>query len=200
MSALRPVQPAELPALLRLNNRFAEAVNALAAPDFAALVEGALLAIAAWDMAEPARPRGFLIALGPEGPERGPNHGWMRAHHPGAAYVDRVVVDSTAQGQGLGRALYAALAARALEAGLPLLGCEVNLQPPNPASLRFHERLGFQAVGEATDPRNGKHVRYLTAPAAPFFRSTAKPPLSGGLRLNTSLSQPSGPDGTSLSA
>jgi len=25
---------------------------------------------------------------------------------------------------------------------------EVNLRPPNPGSMRFHERLGYQRVGE----------------------------------------------------
>jgi predicted GNAT superfamily acetyltransferase len=45
------------------------------------------------------------------------------------------------------------------------LCCEVNLVPPNPGSLAFHERLGFAACGEADDPRNGKRVRYLLRPA-----------------------------------
>ena len=26
--------------------------------------------------------------------------------------------------------------------------CEVNLEPPNPESLAFHDRLGFGRVGE----------------------------------------------------
>jgi predicted GNAT superfamily acetyltransferase len=36
-----------------------------------------------------------------------------------------------------------------------------DLVPANPGSLAFHERLGFAPCGEAIDPRNGKHVRYL---------------------------------------
>jgi predicted GNAT superfamily acetyltransferase len=29
-----------------------------------------------------------------------------------------------------------------------LLCCEVNLEPPNPGSLRFHHRIGFTEVGQ----------------------------------------------------
>lgn len=184
--ALRPIAAAEHPALLALNNRHATAVNALTPEGFAAQCAGALLALAAW---EGERLLGFLLAFGPETPERGPNHAWMRARHPEAAYVDRVVVDAAAQGQGLGRRLYAALAALP---GVAALGCEVNLDPPNPQSMAFHRRLGFQPVGQATDPRNGKRVEYLLCPAARFLRSPGESPLSGAARLNTSQSQPPG--------
>ena len=151
--------------------------NPLTPAEFAEQCEGALLALAAF---AGDRPLGLLLAFGPATLLRGPNHGWMRAHHPRAAYVDRVVVAAEAQGQGLGRVLYAALAGRLAAAGLDAIGCEVNLDPPNPESLAFHRRLGFAPVGEATDPRNGKRVQYLLAadllgkaadPAAHFLRS-----------------------------
>ncbi|MBC7975179.1 MAG: GNAT family N-acetyltransferase, partial [Myxococcales bacterium] len=73
----------------------------------------------------------------------------------------RVVIAADARGRGHARRLYDDLATRA--AGRPLC-CEVNVQPPNPGSLAFHERLGFVACGEADDPRNGKRVRYLVRP------------------------------------
>jgi predicted GNAT superfamily acetyltransferase len=142
-----------------LNDAHAAAVNALAPADFAALVASAFDArmIAAPDGA----PAAFLVALSHATPPQGPNHGWFLARHPAFAYVDRVVVAQGWQGRGLGRLLYADLAQRAREAGLPLLACEVNLDPPNPVSMAFHEKLGFAPAGEATDPRNGKRVRYL---------------------------------------
>jgi predicted GNAT superfamily acetyltransferase len=82
----------------------------------------------------------------------------LAARGPAFLYVDRVVVAAEARGLGHARRLYDDLAATA--AGRPLC-CEINLVPPNPASLAFHERLGFAACGEADDPRNGKRVRYL---------------------------------------
>jgi len=148
--------PDEIPRLLALNNAEAEAVNALDAAGFAALAEAAFCALAAG-----APAHAFLLALDETAPPRGPNHAWFLARFPRFAYVDRVVVAPEAQGRGAGRALYAALAARARAAGIGRLCCEVNLDPPNAGSLAFHARLGFAPLGEATDPRNGKRVRYL---------------------------------------
>jgi len=61
----------------------------------------------------------------------------------------------------LARRLYAALEVKARAARIAALCCEVNLLPANLPSLAFHQRLGFATVGEATDPRNGKRVRYF---------------------------------------
>lgn len=157
---LRDIGQADLPALNALNDAHAAAVNALAPADFAALV-GASFAARVIDGPN-GRPAGFLLALSHATPRQGPNHGWFLEGLPAFAYIDRVVVDAASRGAGLGRALYADLAARARAAGLPVLACEVNLEPPNPASMAFHERLGFVEAGVATDPRNGKRVRYLT--------------------------------------
>ncbi len=146
----------ELPGLLALNNAEAQAVNALAAPHLAALAGAAFCTLAA---GEPAA--AFLLVLGAGAPPQGPNHAWFLARFARFACIDRVVVAPAAQGRGVGRALYAGLEGRARAAGIGLLCCEVNLDPPNPGSLAFHARLGFAPLGEATDPRNGKRVRYL---------------------------------------
>lgn len=156
---IRDASPADLPRLLALNNAEAEAVNALEAPAFAALCGQAFALLAA--AGEGGAAEGFLLALDHRAPAQGPNHGWFLARERSFAYVDRVVVAPGAQGRGLGRALYGALEERARAAGLAALCCEVNLDPPNPGSMAFHERLGFAPAGEATDPRNGKRVRYL---------------------------------------
>ena len=156
----RDIGAADLAALNALNDSHAAEVNALAPADFAAL---AALAWAARVVdGPPGRPAGFLLALNQATPRQGPNHGWFQDRLPAFAYVDRVVVDPAHRGQGVARALYADLVARARAAGLPVLACEVNLDPPNPASMAFHDRLGFSEAGTATDPRNGKRVRYLT--------------------------------------
>lgn len=42
--------------------------------------------------------------------------------------------------------------------------CEVNSDPPNPASDAFHARLGFAEVGAAAIHGGAKSVRYLARP------------------------------------
>ena len=43
--------------------------------------------------------------------------------------------------------LYEDIAAVAAREGVPWLACEFDIEPPNPTSMRFHERTGFREVG-----------------------------------------------------
>ena len=43
-----------------------------------------------------------------------------------------------------------------------LLCCEVNLEPPNPGSLRFHQRIGFTEVGQSIPEYANYRVSYLS--------------------------------------
>jgi predicted GNAT superfamily acetyltransferase len=62
------------------------------------------------------------------------------------------------------RGLYDELFAAAAHAGHSLIGCEVNVEPPNPISDAFHEALGFAEVGRASLLGGEKVVRYLVRP------------------------------------
>lgn len=53
------------------------------------------------------------------------------------------------------------LFAAARAAGHTLVTCEVNLEPPNPASARLHQALGFAEVGRARLAAAPKTVCYL---------------------------------------
>jgi predicted GNAT superfamily acetyltransferase len=89
------------------------------------------------------------------------NYLWFRERYPAFVYVDRVVVDDAARGRGLARALYDDLFAAAKAAGHQRIVCEVNSDPPNPASDRFHAALGFVTVGTAAIHGGKKTVTYL---------------------------------------
>ncbi len=102
----------------------------------------------------------FLIALDDKAAYSSPNFLWFRDRFDRFVYVDRVAVSATARGRGLARLLYADLFRRARADGHERICCEVNLNPPNLASDRFHAGLGFHQVGTATLP-NGKTVTYL---------------------------------------
>lgn len=104
----------------------------------------------------------FLIALDQEALSQSPNFHWFRSRYERFVYIDRVIVAPSQRGRGMARTLYEELISAAVQAGHVLLGCEVNLEPPNPASDAFHEALGFSEVGRARLPGGGKIVRYLT--------------------------------------
>jgi len=138
---------------LALNNAHAVELSWLDAPRFGELVQCAFLACRIAD-------RAFLLAFDQDARYDSPNFLWFRARYRRFVYVDRVVVAPEARGCGHARRLYAALFDRARRAGHDAIVCEVNREPPNPASDAFHRALGFEAVGRADLP-GGKSVRYL---------------------------------------
>ncbi len=102
----------------------------------------------------------FLLAFDQDGRYDSPNFVWFKDRYERFVYIDRVIVSAAAQGRGLGKALYEYLFAEARAAGFDVVVCEVNIAPPNPGSVAFHEKLGFVAVGEQAFV-NGKVVRYF---------------------------------------
>ncbi len=81
---------------------------------------------------------------------------WFEARYPQFLYVDRIVVGKSHGGRGVGSALYDDVFAAARKQGIPRVVCEVNLEPPNEVSLKFHASFGFQAVGERRDEARQK--------------------------------------------
>lgn len=152
---IRDIKPADVPALLALNNAEAEAVNELTQDAF----EGRLRSTYAARML--ADGSGFLLAFDHATPPQGPNHSWFTARESYFAYVDRVVVAPSARRRGVAAALYEDLAAIARLDKIAVMVCEVNLEPLNAVSMAFHEGQGFTIAGETTDNRHGKRVRYL---------------------------------------
>lgn len=104
---------------------------------------------------------GFLIAFDQTSAYKSVNYQWFRVGYVQFIYVDRIIVDAAARKGGLARALYEDMFSVARRAGHGTVACEVNIDPPNPASDAFHARLGFVEAGKATLP-NGKTVRYMT--------------------------------------
>jgi predicted GNAT superfamily acetyltransferase len=102
----------------------------------------------------------FLLVFDQASDYDSPNFLWFKERYPSFAYVDRIVVSAEARGRGIARTLYQHLFTEVYEAQFDKIVCEVNVEPPNPASDAFHERLGFTEVGRAA-LANGKAVRYL---------------------------------------
>lgn len=162
---LRAVDAADVPTLAALNDAAVPAVNALGTDGLAAHVRECDLALVA--AGDDDGTLGFLLALAPGSGYASENYLWFSEHVPGSLYVDRVVVSPDAHGQGVGRLLYEAVDARARELGLGQVTCEVNLDPPNPGSLAFHTRLGFEQVGEQVTKGGTVRVALLAKPVEP---------------------------------
>ncbi|HXM27711.1 MAG TPA: GNAT family N-acetyltransferase [Chthoniobacterales bacterium] len=100
---------------------------------------------------------GFLLAFLPEANYDNPNFLWFKARYEHFIYIDRVVISEDFRGHHLATRLYADLRTEAIARGIPRLVCEIHIDPPNPGSLRFHEKQGFIEVGQQTieDPHTG---------------------------------------------
>ncbi len=106
----------------------------------------------------------FLIAFDQDAISASPNFQWFKSRYKRFVYVDRVIVAAHKRGLGMARGLYDEVFAAAAQAGHGIVGCEVNVEPPNPISDAFHEALGFAEVGRAALFGGEKVVRYLVKP------------------------------------
>lgn len=154
--------PLLIPAALALNAGHLAETGPLDAASLADLLACALVAPAVVDA--DGGLCGFALCLRDGAPYDSPNFNWFSARLRRFAYVDRVIVAPSGRGRGVGRRLYAAVEQAARAAGLAWVACEVNVDPPNPASDAFHAALGFNGVGVAALPDRGKVVRYMTLP------------------------------------
>jgi predicted GNAT superfamily acetyltransferase len=141
---IRNAVAADFPAILALN---AESVHFLSPLDAARLHR--LHAQAAYHRVVESNGRviAFLLALREGADYDSPNYIWFAQHYTRYLYIDRIVVADAAQGQGAGALLYDDILAFAAAAKVDRLTCEFDLQPPNPASAKFHHRYGFREVG-----------------------------------------------------
>ncbi|TAN06721.1 MAG: GNAT family N-acetyltransferase [Rhodanobacteraceae bacterium] len=140
---LREYTEADAAAVLRLN---AESVAVLSSMDGARF--RALAAMA--DMLQVAEVAGqvvgFLMAFTDGRAYDSVNYRWFAARLKRFLYIDRVVLDPSYRGAGLGTRFYQRAEQYARAAGLAWLVAEVDVVPPNRVSLAFHDRRGFVEV------------------------------------------------------
>jgi predicted GNAT superfamily acetyltransferase len=141
--SVRPVKASDLDELQVLNNAAVPAVNELDAEALKELVDTALICLVA---ELDGRVSGFLLCLAEGEAYDSRNYVWLSNNRERFAYTDRICVAECARGNRIGEALYEELFKAEKESGRPFV-CEVNERPPNPGSVKFHKRLGFNEIG-----------------------------------------------------
>ena len=141
---IRDCTQADYPALLRLNLESVHFLSPLTRERLATLHAASWYCRA---LVVGPEVLGFLLAFKEGVDYDSPNYRWFAARYPEFLYIDRVVVDTEARGQRIGWRLYEDLFARARARGFKRITCEFDIEPPNEASRRFHERFGFHEVG-----------------------------------------------------
>jgi len=155
--AIRDVRDNDLDAVMALNNGAGQGILPLDLAQIQFFMrEAEYFRVAEMD----GEVIGFLIGVLPEAPYTSSNFLWFRDRYPKFLYVDRIVVAGSRRGAGLGRIFYADVTSYA-EVRVPLLCCEVFLEPRNDAALLFHGTYGFQEVGQHAMAESGRKVSML---------------------------------------
>lgn len=155
LAAVRDVERSDFAAILALNDESVHFLSPLGAERLEALHRSAAYHKVVEIDGEIAA---FLLAFREGAPYDSPNYLWFVERYPHFLYIDRIVVAPSHRGGGFGAMLYEDIAAFAARTGAPWLACEFDIEPPNPGSMRFHERMGFREVGTQTIGGGKKRV------------------------------------------
>ncbi|PWK81361.1 GNAT family N-acetyltransferase [Fulvimonas soli] len=168
--AIRDVREHDLDAVLALNNTAGRSILALDAAQLRYFYEHAdYFRVAEID----GHIAGFLVALRDGADYGSANYRWFSAHYPAFVYIDRIVIANAYRRHGLGRVFYCDVTSFA-EVRVPLLTCEVFLEPRDDVVVLFHGTYGFQEVGQQRMAADGPQVSLLAKdlPSYAYVRET----------------------------
>ena len=150
---VRNIESTDLARVLAINNANTPGVSQLTLSELETDIKNCLHALAIDN--EHGEVCAFCITFAPDAPDAGVNHRWFAERYESFVYLDRIAIDPTYQNLGLGVLLYQSVEQEMIDSAQhSLLCCEVNLEPPNPGSLRFHHRIGFTEVGQHSPQQN----------------------------------------------
>ncbi len=140
---IRNLAPANIEAIWAINEQGLPGTGRVSEQEVSDLLQFSSLSVGMFDGNELL---GFVICLPPGTRYGSLNYQWFNDHYNAFVYVDRIAVSTLHRNQGVGTKLYDAVVAYSKEKNIPI-AAEVNLNPPNPGSIRFHERFNFEQVG-----------------------------------------------------
>lgn len=140
---IRPLHKTDIDAIWSINEEGLPGTGKVTSDEIEALLDFSSLAVGA-HLDEILV--GFVICLPPKTDYGSLNYAWFNQNYNDFLYVDRIAVRTQYQNRKIGTSLYDFVKSNAVERGVPVTA-EVNIHPPNPGSMRFHERHGFEKVG-----------------------------------------------------
>ena len=154
---IRDVMESDLDEILSLNEEVVPAVNSIPIEEMCWFAEHAAYfrVVTADD-----RLASFLIGMRPGTSYKSLNYRWFCEHYEDFAYIDRIAVASHARRQGLATKMYDDFK-DSVSDSVEVMTCEVNLQPPNESSMRFHERYGFSQIASQMTEGGRKEVALM---------------------------------------
>lgn len=159
---LRPAQPADFEAILALNLESVQFPSPLDSAKLKQLASQSTLFLVVEDAGAVIA---FLLALREGASYNSPNYTWFASRYPQFLYVDRIVVSQSVKAKGTGSLLYKELFALAEASGVRQVACEIDIDPPNAISERFHARFGFKELGQQAVAGGSKRVSLQMAEA-----------------------------------
>lgn len=178
--SIRPIRVDDFADVLRIN---AESVPYVAKLDERELDRLVALAALAWVAESTAGGVcGYLLAMSSADDYDGEEFRcFQQKLNQPFTYIDQMTIDFGARRTKIGSRMYERLTRWSHEHNRFVLCCEVNVRPPNPISMRFHETVGFEPLGEleTSDGRMvamlRKHLPLHTQPTKPAHHSWSNP-------------------------
>jgi len=140
---IRRLEHDDIPLGWSINEQGLPGTGQISELEFADLLSLCEVAVGVFDNEEML---GFVLCLLPNTRYASLNYAWFNERYSSFLYVDRIAVAEKHRDKGIGSMLYEYVIEHALQGNSPVVA-EVNLTPPNPGSMRFHERHGFSQVG-----------------------------------------------------
>ena len=158
---IRPCKKDDWTTILRLNADSVAETSPMTAAHFDKLRPmSSRIAIAAID----GKVVAFVMAFSDSRPYESPNYRWFTERLKKFCYIDRIVVDASQRGNGIGQLLYADTRQWAIHNSYHWLAVDINHSPPNLESDRFHRKQGFIIVGQ----QSLNHAKTVTLRLCPL--------------------------------
>lgn len=152
---IRPYKAKDEEAILKLNENSVSVLSPMDKTRFMHLKSlSRLILVAEYDKKVVA----FLIGFSDNADYDSVNYQWFSARLKSFFYIDRIVVNNKYRSCGIGRTFYSKIYDWASQQGMKWLVAEIDIEPPNEKSLKFHNRQQFVEVAKQTVGNGNKVV------------------------------------------